>query len=268
MNQTVHAGKASQTITFDALGDKHVGDPNFTVSATASSSLPVSFSVGASDQCTIAGSTVHLTGAGSCTVTASQGGNGNYLAASPVSRTFAIVTTKLSQTITFAALPDKIYDDPDFTISATASSGLPVSFSAGAGSQCTVTGNNVHITAAGSCTVIANQAGDDTYLPAGPVSRTFSITRCLVPIQVNGLSHIYDGSPKAVSVVTNPSGLSVIITYEGKDGTTYPASSTPPTNIGTYQVTVEIDDLDYQGSANATMTITNMNKIFIPIIVH
>ena len=59
---------------------------------------------------------------------------------------------------------------PDFTVSATASSGLPVSFSAT--DNCTVSGNVVHLTGAGSCTITASQAGDATYAPAPDVSQT------------------------------------------------------------------------------------------------
>src|SRR5207253_389298 len=61
--------KANQTITFGALSPRTFGDPDFPVSATASSGLPVSFS--ASGQCTVttpSPGTVHLTGAGSCTI--------------------------------------------------------------------------------------------------------------------------------------------------------------------------------------------------------
>src|SRR5438477_213161 len=59
-----------QTITFDAPSNKTFGDPDFDVSATASSTLAVSFS--ASGNCSVAGATVHMTGAGSCAITASQ----------------------------------------------------------------------------------------------------------------------------------------------------------------------------------------------------
>jgi hypothetical protein len=81
--------KAGQTITFAALPAKTFGEPDFAVSATASSSLPVAFS--ASGNCSVTGSiTVHLTGVGSCTVTASQAGNTNYNPAASISRSFAI----------------------------------------------------------------------------------------------------------------------------------------------------------------------------------
>jgi hypothetical protein len=123
---------------------------------------------------------VHITGVGSCTVTASQAGDTNYSPAPVVSRTFAIA--RASQTIAFAPLADKTYGDPDFAVSATASSGLPVSF--GAGGNCVLSGSSVHITGVGSCTITASQAGDANYSPAPTAARTFSITnlpKCVVP---------------------------------------------------------------------------------------
>src|SRR5205807_4207581 len=102
---------------------KTFGDPDFNVSATASSGLPVSFN--ATGNCTIAGNTVRLTGAGSCTTTASQPGNANFNAAADVPQTFKIA--KANQTITFVALANKTFGDADFNVSATASSGLSVS---------------------------------------------------------------------------------------------------------------------------------------------
>jgi hypothetical protein len=78
-----------------------------------------------------------------------------------------------SQMIDFAPLPDKIYGDPDFDVSATASSGLPVSFIA-AGS-CTVNGSTVHLTGPGSCTITAQQAGNIDYDPAPDVPQTFNV---------------------------------------------------------------------------------------------
>ena len=50
----------------------------------------MSVSFGATGQCSITGATVHLTGPGSCTVTASQPGNANSAAATDVPRTFQI----------------------------------------------------------------------------------------------------------------------------------------------------------------------------------
>jgi hypothetical protein len=80
---------------------------------------------------------------------------------------------KLAQQIDFAPLPDRIYGEPDFTLAATATSGLPVSFSASG--ACAVSGATVRIANVGSCTITATQPGDETYAPAEPVTRSFTI---------------------------------------------------------------------------------------------
>jgi hypothetical protein len=51
------------------------------------------------------------------------GGDANYNAATSVPQSFTI--SKANQTITFNALANKTFGDPDFAANATASSGLP-----------------------------------------------------------------------------------------------------------------------------------------------
>ena len=80
--------EANQTITFGHLRNKAATDPDFRVRASASSGLPVSLT--ANGTCTIRAATVHLTGIGACTITASQPGNADYNPARPVTRAFAV----------------------------------------------------------------------------------------------------------------------------------------------------------------------------------
>jgi hypothetical protein len=175
--ETVVAQKADQEITFDFLDDGTYGDPDFDVGAFASSNLDVTFT--ASGNCTVAGVTLHITGAGSCTLTASQPGDSNFNAAPSRLEAFAIA--KADQEITFDPLEDKALGDPDFTVAATADSDLPVSFRATG--TCTVRGVRVHLTARGRCTLTASQPGNANYNAAANVSRGFAITRpvCAVP---------------------------------------------------------------------------------------
>jgi hypothetical protein len=177
VSRTFTIARAQQTITFAPLPDKTYGDPDFTVYGSASSGADVRFA--ARGNCTLSGTTVHLTGAGSCTVTASEPGSVNYEPAPDVSRTFAIA--KIEQTIAFGPLSRKTYGAPDFRVHATASSGLPVSFEASG--KCRVTGTLVHLTGAGSCELTALQDGNANYDNALPVSRTFTIAPapCRVP---------------------------------------------------------------------------------------
>src|SRR5439155_22937704 len=76
----------------------------------------------------------------------------------------ALVVVRADQTISFGALAGHTWGDADFTVSASASSGLTVAFSASG--NCTVSGGTVHITGAGSCTISASQAGNNNYKPA------------------------------------------------------------------------------------------------------
>ena len=72
--------------------------------------------------------------------------------------------TRATQTIDFAPLAGRPPDAPDFDVSATASSGLPVTFAAAG--ECTITGTTVHVTGLGTCTITASQAGDGVWKPA------------------------------------------------------------------------------------------------------
>jgi hypothetical protein len=134
-----------------------------------------------------------IRGGGTCAVTASQAGNDNYDAATAVERTFSIA--KASQTISFAALGAKTLADGPFTVGATASSGLPVSFASATPAVCTVDGSSVTITGAGDCTVTASQAGNTTYNAATPVPQTFAIAKASQSITFAALGAKTFGDP-------------------------------------------------------------------------
>jgi hypothetical protein len=78
------------------------------------------------------------------------------------------------QLITFGTLTDRRADAPAFAVSATASSGLPVSFAASG--SCTNRRNVIALTGAGVCTITASQAGDAAYTAAAPVAQSFQVT--------------------------------------------------------------------------------------------
>jgi hypothetical protein len=98
-----------------------------------------------------------------------------------------------TQTITIAAPSIKTLGDPDFAVSAAASSGLPVTLSA-AGS-CTVSGTTVHITAIGTCTLTGTQAGNGTYGPAtatATINVRWPFTGFFSPIDNDGVINSAD----------------------------------------------------------------------------
>ncbi len=79
----------AQTITFAALADVPFSATPLTLNATATSGLTVTFSV-VSGPASITGNQLTLLGTGAITVRATQPGNGSYLAATPVERTFSV----------------------------------------------------------------------------------------------------------------------------------------------------------------------------------
>jgi hypothetical protein len=86
--------KKSQTIiNFTTIPNKNVGDAAFTLSASASSDLPVLFTT-TSDKVTIVGNQVTILKPGSITITAEQPGNSFYSAAPAIVQTFCIYPAK------------------------------------------------------------------------------------------------------------------------------------------------------------------------------
>jgi hypothetical protein len=161
--------KLSQSIAFNPLLDKRYGDAPFAVSAVATSGLPVSFT--ANGDCAVSGGTVTLTGAGVCTVTASQAGNDFYDLAQDVTQTFDI--DKGNQAIAFAPLPPVGYGHRLDGLSqyASASSGLPVTFTAGG--SCQISGNALVVTGHETCFVVASQTGNKNFNAALDVFQSF-----------------------------------------------------------------------------------------------
>ncbi|WP_315823260.1 hypothetical protein [Paraflavitalea speifideaquila] len=83
------AEQQTQTINFPVLTNKLFGDPPFALQATASSGLPVSYAV-VSGPAIVLQNMVQLTGSGTVVISATQPGDANYLAATPVTREFTV----------------------------------------------------------------------------------------------------------------------------------------------------------------------------------
>lgn len=94
---------------------------------------------------------------------------------SATSRAATVALNPQAQAITFATLPDVAFSANPITLSATASSGLTVTFTVVAG-DASVSGNQLTLLGTGAVTVRASQAGDASWAAATPVERTFNVT--------------------------------------------------------------------------------------------
>ena len=104
-------------------------------------------------------------------------------------------TPLIAQTITFAALSNRTYGDATFQLSASASSGLGVSFTSSDTNVATVDGNTVTIVGAGSTTITAIQAGNGVYAAAASVQRTLTIDpKGLTVTGATATNRTYDGT--------------------------------------------------------------------------
>ena len=89
----------SQTISFGPLGGQTYGVAPITLNATASSDLPVSYTV-ITGPATISGNVLTVTGAGNVEVEADQAGNTTYDVATPVDESFTVASALLTITPT------------------------------------------------------------------------------------------------------------------------------------------------------------------------
>ncbi len=81
----------------------------------------------------------------------------------------------------------------------------------------------------------------------GSQSGTLTIGKAGVTIVFAGLTATYDGSPKPATATTTPAGLPVNLLYDG--------ALAPPADAGNYGITATVDDVNYEGSASATLVI-------------
>lgn len=228
VSQSFTIAKASQAINFAALPDKTLGDAPFVVAATSSSGMDVSrvsltpticrFDAGVFTPGGLQFSNrlTPLT-TGTCTIEATQVGDSRYLPASTVTRSFVInpaVQPPQAQSINFAPISNQTLPQSgtaSVNLSATATSGLAVSFASQTSHVCTVSANTATLLIAGTCTIRATQAGNATFGPATPADRSFTVSAFVPPppppcesIPTNDCDG--DGIPNSVEVTqgTNP----------------------------------------------------------------
>jgi hypothetical protein len=136
-------------------------------------------------------------------VAASFAGDRGYTASSASN---ALTIDKAPATVTLdPASLAAVYDgSPHAATATTAPPGLGVTF--------TYDGSSAAPTAAGSYAVVAT-VDDANY--AGSATGTLTISKATATVTLSGLTPTYDGTPKSVSVATNPPGLGVQVTYNG-----------------------------------------------------
>jgi len=225
VQKTVVINQAAQTISFT---------PPTTPVTYGAASVPLSATGGASGNavvftidgsstagaCTVSGTngtTLNFTGGGTCVIDSNQAGNTDYTAAAQVQR--SVVIQQASQSITGFNPPlSGTTGGPTITLSATATSGLPVTFSvvSGPGSVSGTNGSTLTLTGTtgGPVVVAANQAGNADYTAATQLTASIA----------SGVITAFTGSTQSPSgVLENSDGvvLSPFFTVAANSTTLY-----------------------------------------------
>jgi hypothetical protein len=262
VTQTFSVGGAPQSIVFGAAPALVVGGSG-ALSANASSGLPVSFASTTPAVCTVSGSTVTGVVAGTCTVTADQSGNANYLPAPEATQNFSVGPG--TQAISFGAAPTVAFNGTG-TLSATATSGLAVTFSSNTPAVCTVSGSTVTGVAVGACTVAANQPGNANYLAAAAVSQSFNVGPASQTIGFSSVPSVVLGGTGTLTAVAT-SGLPV--TFSSTTPGICTVSGNVVTAVGTGKCTITADqggNGNYLAAATASefFVVSNAITAFTP----
>ena len=251
----------AQSITFANPGIRNLNSA-FLLGATTTSGLPVSYTLLAGSG-TLSGPNFTPTAAGVTTIRANAAGGvvGTTLfaAANPVDQTF--ITAAASQTISsFPTVPAKTFLDAPFPVTATASSGLPITFAIESG-PATVTGSNVTITGAGTVTLKATQPGNANYGPVS-ASQTFTVAKAAQTISFPSISTRTQGTPYYLGA-TSSAGLPV--TYTVLSGSaTVSATHVTATAPGTVVIqAVQPGNLNYLPAASQTQTFSAVSAISV-----
>jgi cyanophycinase-like exopeptidase len=287
--QPFSVDNADQLITFNSLPSKTFGDPDFTLSATASSGLPVTFSSDNPSVATVTGNLVHIVNAGTVNITASQVGDGTYDRAPYVIQ--GLLIKKASQTITFDVLPAKNLGDADVNLTASSSSGLPVSFVSDNTAVATLVAGKIHIVGAGTANIYAMQAGNTNYNAANSVYQTFTVTKASQTVNFSpiasktytdadfnpgatsstGLPITYSSSNENVAIIVGDKihivglGSSVITATQGGSTNYLPASASQTLNVNKASQTITFNPLASRpyGSPDFNLTATSSSGLDI-----
>ena len=215
----------AQTISFSAAPTLSLHGIAI-VSATASSGLAVNYSSVTPTICSVDGVTGQAIAiaVGTCTIAANQSGDSTF-APAPQATQNIVVRFDANQTISFSPAPLLTFGSTA-KVAATATSGLPVTYTSSTPSVCTIDSYSGLVTdlTAGACAIIANQPGDANYYAAPAVALTMNVD---APVVITA-----PGIPAGVTAALGSAGNSVTITVAsiesgGSPITSYTATSSP-----------------------------------------
>jgi hypothetical protein len=194
VSQPLTVNKATATVTLSNLSATYDGTAKAVTATTSPAGLTVVI--------TYAGSPTEPIAAGDYVVAATVN-DANYEG----SAAGTLIIAKADQSITFNALPAKMYGDPSFTLSAAASSGLGLSYSSSDTSVATVNGSTVTIVGAGTATISALQNGNSNYNAATTATQTLTVN--FLQLSDNGSSTYFTSLSSAFNAIASGTNTAI-----------------------------------------------------------
>ena len=159
------------------------------------------------------------------------------------------------QTISFADITDKVYGDDAFELTATATSGLDVSFEIVSG-PATITGKDLSLTGVGIVVVKATQVGNDAFEAAVSVDQSFVVSKASQTVTFAELSDKTYGDAPFELVGNSSSDL--VVSYELVSGSAT-ITGNELTIIGAGAVSVkavQLGNANYEAAESVIRTFT------------
>ena len=264
VTQSFAVAQATQSINFSNPGDQLFGTGPLTLSASATSGLPVSFASTTPGVCTVNGSLLTLASGGACTVQASQAGNANVTAAATVAVSFTVLPAM--QSISFTDPGAQTLGTAPAPLVASATSGLPVSLTSSTPAVCTVSGSTLTLASAGTCTVTASQAGNASYLPATAVPRSFNVAQATQSISFAGPGdQTLNSGPPVLPTLSASASSGLPVTFASTTPAVCTVSGTALTLVsaGTCTLTAnQAGNTTFAAAPTVTVSINVMYNLF------
>jgi hypothetical protein len=269
----------AQTITWtQTLGNRAFGVADLNLTATASSNLPITYLssdsavaqiVNAAGSATTNGTYLKVIGAGTATITATQAGNGQFQAATAITK--SVTVTKANQEIVTQAgsstVPNVTKDNGDFEFvpalksrntGTQADSGLALTYSSSNSGIIAVTSGGAKLTpkGRGTATITVSQAGDATYNAA--TNKTFTVTVSENSPYSDSLSGMIlwldandingDGLPETSADFISGGSSGVISNWADRSGSSNNLTQSSATQMPSYTVLAGRPSVSFDGT--------------------
>ena len=167
---------------------------------------------------------------------------------------------KSSQTITYPVIADKTLGDVAFNLTATASSGLAVSYTT-TSDKVTISGAQVTLVKAGRATITANQTGNASFTAATSVDKSFCISPAKPTIAISGEN-------TETTTLTSSAAAGNQWFLNGSVITGATNKTFVATGAGIYKVQAKVDDCVSAFSTDAPLIVTGDINTFSKISVY